>query len=283
MPYEKRLRAAVAIAVAAGVSLFAGGASAAGGCLPAPPNLVEPGTLTIGVSLATAPTAFMLDDAPAGIDPDLMRSLADAMCVKPKFVNMAFAGLFPALIAKKIDVIHSQVGITDVRRQSFDFVPVFVGGIRLVAARRLGLTYQSEADTCGSTVAIMGGSTQQAALQKVKDSCPSDKPLTLKTFAGQAEALNDVSRGSSQAAFVDWGVAAYAVQQKPDAYAVASPILSGKGPGTDRNRIGIVFRKGEVENERAVEEAFRKIVADGEYDKLLSKWALSEGDIRSSK
>jgi polar amino acid transport system substrate-binding protein len=268
-------------AAAAGV-LFTSSIARAADCLPAPPDLIEAGTLTIGISLATAPTAFILNDEPAGIDPDLMRALASAMCVKPKFVNMAFAGLFPALIAKKIDVIHSQVGITDVRKQSFDFVPVFVGGIRLIAGKKTGLKFNSEADTCGSTVAIMGGSTQQAALQKVKESCPADKVLTLKPFGGQAEALNDVARGSSQAAFVDWAVAAYAAQQKPDDYAIASPILSGKGPNTERNRIGIVFRKGETANEQAVEGAFKKIVADGEYDKLLAKWNLNEGDIRKA-
>lgn len=271
------------LAAVAALLLTGTAARAADTCLPPPPDLIETGTLTVGLSLATAPTAFILNDEPAGIDPDLIRALAKTMCLKPKFVNMAFAGLFPALIAKKIDVIHSQVGITDVRKQTFDFVPVFVGGIRLISGKKTGLFFQSEADTCGSTVAIMGGSTQQAALQKVKEACPADKVLTLKPFGGQAEALNDVSRGSSQAAFVDWGVATYAVKLKPDDYMIASPILSGKGPGTERNRIGIVFRKGETANAQAVQAAFDRVVASGQYDTLLETWNLGEGDIRKAQ
>jgi polar amino acid transport system substrate-binding protein len=266
------------------VFCWAGAASAqtSSTCLPAPPNLIEPGTLTVGVSLAAPPTAYLQDDQATGLDPDLIRALAAKMCVKPKFVSMAFAGLFPALLAKRIDVINSQVGITDVRKETFDFVPVFVGGVRIVAGAKTGLYFQSELDTCGSTMAIMGGSTQMAALEKVQETCPADKKMTLKAFGGQAEALNEVGRGSAQAAFVDWAVATYAAKLRPDQYVVASPILSGKGPNTQRNRIGIVFRKGDTANAAAIQAAFDAIVKDGQYDALLQKYGLAEGDIRAA-
>lgn len=271
----------VSLSVAA-ASLFAA-SSAHAACLPAPPDLIEPGVLTIGVSLATPPTSFMKDDKAAGMDPEFMTAIAESMCLKPKFVNMAFSGLFPALIAKKIDVIHSQVGITDVRKETFDFVPVFVGGVRLIAKKGSGVYFKTESDTCGYTTAIMSGSVQMAALERVKDSCPADKPMTLKAFSGQAEAMNEVARGTAQAAYVDWGVANYAVQQRPDDFALASPILSGKGPNGARNRIGIVFRKGDTADEKAVNTAFESLVASGFYDNLLKKWNLSEGDIRTAQ
>lgn len=272
-------------AIAAAVIGFASGAVAQdkANCLPAPPSLIEDGKLTIGVSLAAPPTAFLQDDQAAGLDPDLMRAIAAKMCIKAEFVNMAFAGLFPALIAKRLDVINSQVGITDVRKETFDFVPVFVGGVRIVAGAKTNLKFESENDACGSTMAIMGGSTQMAALEKVQQTCPADKKMVLKAFGGQAEALNEVGRGSAQAAFVDWAVATYAAKQRPDQYVVASPILSGKGPNTQRNRIGIVFRKGDSENAAAVQAAFDAVVKDGQYDALLQKYGLGEGDIRTAK
>ncbi|MDT6942545.1 transporter substrate-binding domain-containing protein [Brucella pseudogrignonensis] len=251
-------------------------------CLPAPPNLIEEGKLTVGISLASPPTAYLENDQASGLDPDLIRALTAKMCIEPKFVNMAFSGLFPALIAKRLDVIHSQVGITDVRKETFDFVPVFVGGVRIVASKDSGLQFTSEQDTCGSTMAIMGGSTQMAALERVQTTCPADKQMVLKPFGGQAEALNEVGRGTAQAAFVDWSVATYAAKQRPDQYVVASPILSGKGPNTERNRIGIVFRKGNTEDAAAVKAAFDAIVADGQYDALLKKYGLGEGDIRAA-
>lgn len=273
------------IAYALAVCAFSSGTALAqtkDGCLPAPPHLIEEGTLTVGVSLAAPPTAFLQDDEASGLDPDLIRAIADKMCVKSNFVNMAFAGLFPALIAKRLDVINSQVGITEKRKETFDFVPVFVGGVRIVAGANTGLNFNSENDTCGSTMAIMGGSTQMAALEKVQESCPADKKMTLKAFGGQAEALNEVGRGSAEAAFVDWAVATYAAKQRPDQYVVASPILSGKGPNTQRNRIGIVLRKGDDANAAAIKAAFDAVVKDGQYHALLEKYGLTEGDIRAA-
>lgn len=272
------------IAAAAGFFLVTNPAVAQGGgeCMPTPPDLIEENVLTIGVSLASPPNAFIEDDEAAGLDPDLMRAIAAKMCIEPNFVNMAFSGLFPALVANRLDLIHSQVGITDVRKETFDFVPVFIGGVRIVASANSGLEFGSEQDTCGATMAIMGGSTQMAALERVQETCPEDRKMVLKAFSGQIEALNEVGRGTAQAAFVDWAVATYAAMQRPDQYAVASPILSGKGPDTERNRIGIVFRKGESENAAAIQAAFDAVVADGTYDVLLQKYGLSEGDIRNA-
>jgi polar amino acid transport system substrate-binding protein len=277
MAYIRSLQIATAVAIA---TLIPAAASAA--CLPAPPQLITPGVLTVGVSLATPPTSFLKDDKPAGLDPELMTAIAESMCLKPVFVNMAFSGLFPALIAKKIDVIDSQVGMTDARKETFDFVPVFVGGIRLVTRKGSGLFFPSENETCGHSFSIMAGSTQMAALEKVKATCPADKPMVLKPFGGQAEALNELGRGSADASFVDWSVATYAVMQRPDAYAIASPILSGKGPNTQRNRIGIVFRKGDSADIAAVTKAFEVVVQGGTYDTLLKRWGVTEGDIRKA-
>ena len=123
--------------------------SSQAGCLPAPPNLVEAGYLTIGTALSAPPMGFMKDDKPSGFDPEMISAVAQAMCLKPKIVNLSFQGLFPGLISRKFDVIASQVGITDARKEAFDFVPVFVGGLRLVTPKGSTLKFKTETDVCG--------------------------------------------------------------------------------------------------------------------------------------
>lgn len=248
-------------------------------CLPAPKDLVQPGVLTIGTALAAPPMGYSMAEKAEGFDPEIMTAVAKSMCLEPKFVNVAFAGLFPGLISKKFDVVASMVGITDQRKEAFDFVPYFLGGVRLVAMKKNDLALQTESDVCGHTAAIMAGSTQMAALEKVKDSCPAGKPMVLKAFSGQAEALNELARGSADVAYVDWPVAAYVVQQKPD-FAEVSPILSGKGPGTQRNRIGMVIQKGDADKQQAIQSAFSSLESSGVYDQLMAKWNLKGGDIR---
>lgn len=249
-------------------------------CLPAPPNLVEAGYLTVGTSLTAPPMGFMNDDKPSGFDPEFIAAVAEKMCLKTRIVNVTFQGLFPGLIARKFDVIASQIGITEPRKEMFDFVPVFVGGLRLVTQKDSGLKFQTESDVCGHAASIVAGSTQMAALDKVKGDCPAGKPMTLKVFSNQSEALNEVAKGTVNVAYVDWPVAAYLIQQRPKDFVEASPVLSGKGPNTERNRNGIVIRKGDSATQDAVAAAVKAAMGAGAYDDILKRWNLADGDVR---
>lgn len=271
-----------AVALSLGGSLFILPqlASAQAACAQKPPSLVEPGFLTIGTDLSAPPMRFMKDDKPTGFDVDITAAIAKAMCLEPKYVNMAFQGLFPGLISKKFDLLSSSVGITEVRMQTFDFVPVFVGGLRLITKKGANLHFNSESDVCGTTVAIVSGSTQMAALERVKGDCPAGKPMDMRVFAAMNETVHEVAKGSAKAAFIDWPVAAYLVQTDPNTYYEASPILSGKaGANALRNRNGLVFRKGEDANRAAVDAAFKGLVQNGTYAAILKKWNLDGGDV----
>ncbi len=256
---------------------FWGADTASAACPPPPSKLVNPGRLTVGSALTSPPMGFMRDGQPTGFDTDLASALAEKMCLMPDFVNLAFQGLFPGLIARKFDMIEARVGITDERKKVFDFVPYSRGGIQLVVRKGSGLRFAAEAEVCGHSVATNAGSSELADLERVREHCPKDKPMTFRIFSSQIEALNEVAKTSVDAAYVDWPVANYLIQQRPDDFAKASPIFSGDGPGTQRHVNGIVFRKDEDELRDAIAAAFAAIAADGTYDKLLQKWKLEDG------
>jgi ABC-type amino acid transport substrate-binding protein len=86
------------------------------------------------------------------------------------------------------------------------------------------------------------------------------------------------SKKVAEVAFVDWPFANYLAQTVPD-LAVGSPILSGT-PGRPRNKQGMVVRKGDIDMANALKDALGRIQASGEYDAILAKWNVSEGDIR---
>lgn len=277
---SKALTWMAAAAVGSAAGLFANISQAQAECLPPPPNLVEAGVLTVGTSLTAPPMGFMRDDKPSGFDPEFITAVADKMCLKTRIVNVTFQGLFPGLVARKFDVVASQIGITDARKEMFDFVPVFVGGLRLVTQKDSGLRFQTESDVCGHSASIVAGSTQMAALERVKGNCPADKPMTLKVFSNQSEALNEVAKRSVNVAYVDWPVAAYLIQQRPQDFVEASPVLSGKGPNTERNRNGIVIRKNETATQEAIAAAVKAAMSAGVYDEILERWNLADGDVR---
>jgi ABC-type amino acid transport substrate-binding protein len=270
----------VAAAVGSAAGLCVNVSQSGAQCLQTPPGLVEAGYLTVGTALTAPPMGFMKDDKPSGFDPEFITAVAEKMCLKPKIVNLTFQGLFPALIAKKFDVVASQIGITDARKEMFDFVPVFVGGLRLVTQKDSGLRFQTESDVCGHAAAAVAGSTQMAALERIKGDCPAGKPMTLKVFSNQSEALNEVAKRAVNVAFVDWPVAAYLIQQRPQDFVEASPVLSGKGPNTERNRNGIVIRKNEPATQEAIAAAVKAAMSSGAYGEILKRWNLADGDIR---
>src|SRR5437763_10680730 len=111
----------------------------------APPELVTPGKLTIATHLTTPPQAFLDDKGePAGMAVDLGNALAEQMCLRAEFVNVAFAGLFPGINAKKFDTVIAGAGITPARQESFDFVAYFQGGVRPLNRKQSPLTFRDE-------------------------------------------------------------------------------------------------------------------------------------------
>jgi ABC-type amino acid transport substrate-binding protein len=248
----------------------------------APAGLVTAGTLTVGTAFGTPPQNFLVDNKPTGSDVEIMQAIAQQMCLKADFVNLAFAGLFPALNAKKMDVVTAAVGITKQRQESLDFVPYFLGGLRLIVKSSSGLHFQTEAETCGHTVGALAGSVEDRDLAKYKGSCPPDKPMTVNTYPSNNEVVEQLHKGTIQIAFLDWPLAAYTVQKSNGELMEASPVLTGEPPGEPRHREGITFRKGDTDLENAVRQAFGNIEKDGTYDKILKKWNLTDGDIRKA-
>jgi polar amino acid transport system substrate-binding protein len=257
------------------------GAQAATCPVAAPPNLTVPGTLLVGTT-DPPPPAGVKPPNQQGFEEDLAEALAGTMCLKVQFAPLAFAGLFPALNARKFDVAMASIGISAEREQSFDFVPYFLGGLRLVVRKDSGLFFETEAGVCGHRIAALAGSIEVRDLERFKPDCPPGKQIDLVIYPNNNEILEQLRKRTVEVIFIDWPPAAYIVQQNPDDFAIGSPILTGEPPGIPRHRIGMMLRKGDTATRDALSQAFAHLQEDGTYQKLLAKWNLVEGDIRNA-
>ena len=245
----------------------------------APAGLVTPGTLTIGTMLTNPPQTFVENGEPAGFDIDMSRAIAETMCLKTEFVNVTFAGLFPGLMSKKFDYLSSGLGITPQRRETFDFVPYFRGGIQLVGRKENHFFFQNEEGLCGLRVATIAGTTQALALERANRGVCKQRPIDFRYFPSFNDAVIQLTKNSADIAFVDWGFASYISRLMPE-LAPASPIISGR-PDVPRNLMGLAFRKSEQAQEKAVSEAIQVLERNGTYGRLLDKWHLRNGDVRN--
>jgi polar amino acid transport system substrate-binding protein len=272
----------VLIGLAAALLLaMAPGAMAASCVVPAPAELASAGKLTIGTTHMPPPPG-MKPDPQAGVEYGLAAALAEALCLKPDYVALAFAGLFPALNAKKFDVAMAAIGISAERAQAYDFVPYFLGGLRLVVRKDSGLFFKEEIELCGHSVAMLAGSVEVQDLDKYKDKCPAGKPMDMRIFPSNPEVLEQLRKRTVEAIFIDWPPAAFVIAGNPQDFAFGSPILSGEPPGQPRRKRGIMLRKGDAAMKAALDKAMAALIADGTYDKILKEWGLSDGDVRNN-
>jgi len=245
----------------------------------APSNLTNSGKLTIATHLTTPPQGFLDNDKPAGFAIEIGAAIAEQMCLQSEFVNIAFAGMFPGLDAKKFDTIIAGVGITPERQKAFDFVPYFQGGVRLIVRKDAKRKFNSEDDLCGLSVATQAGSTEAIGLERAnRETCPEGKKIEILAYPNFNEAVQQLRKKVAEVAFVDWPFANYLAQTVPE-LALGSPILSGT-PGRPRNKHGMVVRKGDTAMFNALSDSLKRIQASGRYDQILAKWNVTEGDIR---
>jgi len=268
-----------AIALSSLALIVPGVAAAADCAVRAPGGLVKAGKLTIATELTAPPHAFFDEDRVVGFAVEIGQALARQMCREAEFVPVAFAGMLAGFNARTFDIVVAGVGITPEREQSFDFVPYFQGGLRLVVEKNSKMWFESEKDLCGRKVATQTGSIEAKSFERAnREACPAGKKIVTMGYPSFSEAVRQLRKKAAEAAFVDWPFANYLAQMVPD-LALASPIFS-ETPGSPRNKQGMAVRKGDGETAAALADALARIQANGEYDRILAKWNLSDGDVR---
>jgi ABC-type amino acid transport substrate-binding protein len=162
-------------------------------------NLINPGTLTVGMTLLFKPEMYLDKGKPAGYDVELVTALAKAMGVKLKIMNLGFNGLIPGLVAKKFDMVSVGLSPTPDRKKSIDFSRAYVP-YALILAVPAGdstpATYPAWNDS-SKTISALSGSTDA---DLVKKTFPKAK---LAPFPDDTTALEQVVTGRANAAVIE--------------------------------------------------------------------------------
>jgi ABC-type amino acid transport substrate-binding protein len=184
--------AAASLAMTAAVT---GGASASSKATP-DLNLINPGTLTVGMTLQFKPEMYLQNGKPAGYDVELVTALAKAMGVKLKIQNLGFNGLIPGLVAKKFDMVSVGLSPTPERKKAIDFSRAYVPYALILAVGvndTTPATYPAWNDS-SKTITALAGSTDASLVQttfpKAKLSpFPDDTTALLQVATGRADAV----------------------------------------------------------------------------------------------
>jgi polar amino acid transport system substrate-binding protein len=212
-----------------------------------------------------------------GIDPDLATELGRKLGVRFTFVNTAFDQLIPSLQADKFDVIISSMTATPERAREISFLEYFQAGTSILVARGNPERIGSLADLCGQTVTLQAGTIHEELVAAQQRRCGARR-IEARPLASGTQVVLEVKFGRADAALADFPVAAYNAKvsgQGRDFQVVGEQI--------DPGPYGIGLRKDDTELASVLQEALREIIADGSYDRVLTKWNVTDGALKTAQ
>ena len=242
-----------------------------GSLLPGPRDhslakVEKAGVLKIATDPNYPPMEFYRDGILDGFDIGLCSQLARHLHVRAEFIPIEWdwAQLVARLNAGEYDLIASTVTIDDERLQQVDFVE-YLPNVALVFLCREGIEVRDVQDLNNKTVAVQKDTTAQKQVAAIRAKGINIKEVNVGV--GTPATFESILAGKVDVALIDEPVAKY--------YAKLNPKLKITGLAShpmDPQKIGLVFRKGDVRLQNAVANGIQSMKRDGDWSKLLDQW-----------
>jgi len=217
------------------------------------------GVIKIGTEGTYAPFTFHnAENKLVGFDVEIGQAVAEKLGVKAEFVEGKWDGLIAGLDANRYDAVINQVGITEARKQKYDFSDPYIVSKAVLIVKDGNEEIKSFDDLKGKTSAQSlssnFGKIAEAAGAELVGTDGFDQSIQL-VLTGRADAtIND------SLSFLDFK------KQKPDA-----PVkIAAEKEEADAS--GIIVRKGDPELVAAINKALADIKADGTYQKIADTY-----------
>jgi len=219
-----------------------------------------PTKLTFGVDPNFRPISFAAPDGKViGFSIELADELSKKLGVPISIEGMAFDGILPALIGKRIDL--TQQIVTPQRQQVVDFTrPIIEQTIRAVV--RVGSNVDPAPGNLSKLrVGVMVNTSAEATLKEIPDVKPT-------VYNNVVDEYNDILLGRLDVVVVESVNGAYTVaSQFPDKLKMTETVIS---PTKRFN--AIAMRKGEPQVLAKVEAALDSMFQDGSLARIHQKW-----------
>lgn len=220
-------------------------------------SAADDGALKVGV-LDSAPVYYHEGSAAKGFDYEMALGVTKSLGIKPEFIPMDFADLFTALDAGEIDMIASQVSVTDEREETYDFShPYFVTYLSFTTPKNSPI--KKLKDVNGTRVAIVDGTAQESIL---KERFPKAEIVKRKD---EAAALEAVAAGKADSFFYDAPFTEGLIKNAPIPMEERIVYPSDKAP------IAFVFRKDDGLKDQA-NDAIDEMIVDGTWLRIKTDY-----------
>jgi polar amino acid transport system substrate-binding protein len=211
-----------------------------------------------------------------GADVDLRNAIAKLLGITWTVQNGTFDTIIPGVQNGKFAVGEDNFGVTSAREQVVDFSTYLTDGQSLLAPSDSSLNAVSNiTQLCGLTIGTGAGTTFQTILQKDASKCAAagKQPYTVQYFSDNAAIWLGLANGHIDVYFGP------TLSLKYDASHVANVKFLSQISSTP---VGFVTVKGSP-LAKILTEAVNKLIADGDYAKILAKWSIAGYGVSSSQ
>lgn len=233
------------------------------------------GQLQVGVDATYPPNESKDASGKAvGWDIDLFNAVSAKLGVKAVYNIAGFDTIIPNIAGGKYDVGVSSFTDTAEREKQVDFVNYYSAGILWASAKDKPAVDPDNA--CGLKVAVESGTVEEQTEVPAKSKACTDAgkaAIQILKFDGQDQATNAVVLGQADAMSADSPITEYAIAKSNDKLQVA-------GKTFEVAPYGFAVDKGSKLGD-AIEKALQALVDDGSYLKILSKWGVEDGALKT--
>ncbi len=257
--------------------LFRAGAPVLAALFFACVGVVSAAGLKVGSDISYAPLEFYgPHQTMRGFDLDLIRAVASKLAMPITIENHTFDDLIPSVQKGRFDLAISAISDTRSREARVDFVDYLLAGSGMLVPAGNPNHVFNLGGLCGLRVDVQRGTSQQAAIEAQSKQCTAVHlgAIHITSFATDSEGFKAFSEGKSDVHITDFPVVAYLAKSSGGKYEVA-------GRQFALVPYGIAFAKGNTVLRSRVAAALTEVIADGTYDRLLKKWGLEQGALRS--
>lgn len=255
---------------------------AAVAALPKDFTYAAPGKFTIGSTLSAPPqSTYALDTkTPVGADIDIASLIAESLGLELQVLPVAWADWPLALASGKIDAVISNVGVTEERKEKFDFSTYRQGlhGFFVHQDSKIA-SIEEPKDIAGLTIIVGVGTNQERILNKWNDqNLAAGLPAaTLVYYDDEATKLLALRAGRADVIVQPHAQLVFIALRDGDFKKVGT--LSAGWP--ERSDVAVTTRKGSGIAE-PITIALNAIIQDGVYTRTLERWHIGDEALTES-
>ncbi|HEY0474029.1 MAG TPA: ABC transporter substrate-binding protein [Kribbella sp.] len=235
------------------------------------------GKLVVGSGSAGGglpPLGFTADDnkTPIGVEIDIAHLVASVLGLTPEVQTTSWENLFLGLDSGKYQVGISNIGVSELRKEKYDFATYRLGLHAFEAKKGSGQKVNGPADIAGKTIAVSSGTLQEAILLDWnKQNLAAGRPAaTPKYYQSATDYYLALASGRVDLYLGPNPTATYHVATAGKTEIVGTVSSSYPVQGL----VGVTTKKGNG-LVKALADALNAAIADGSYAKVLQKWGLS--------